>query len=403
MYNSRLKTAVKETNILLLIVGLLMSAYGIVAVMSATMWRNTDGQLFGREVRMMLIAVSVGILAGVFISFLDYEVLTRPWFIVAIVLFCIGIMLILFPLGKAPPERPDSPIWLKFGGFYFQPSELVKLGFIMSFSTHLSVVEEQINKPKQLAFLLAHGGLFIGLVAITGDMGSAFVFIAIFAGLLFMAGLRWYYFLAAILLLIAAMPVAWLKVFKTLHRERFIAVYPRFFETLGITISPERMGNVIYQQQIGVDAIASGGWLGRGLFNGDYTQTKAIPISESDMIFAVIGEELGFVGVAALFVLMGAIVIMCVAAARKSRDSVGKLICGGVALMLGVQTIINIGMCLKLLPCIGITLPFISAGGSANLCVWLAIGMVMSVSRFSQEHGPTKVRFITKVSRRGNF
>jgi len=397
MNESRLKTAIKETNFALLLTCMALSAAGLLLVTSATLRYNAAGQLFGREPTVMLAAVGLGIALCVFISFLDYEVLTRQWLIIAIVIFCVGIMASLKVIGVGPPGREDSEVWIKIGSLFFQPSELVKIGFVMSLSTHLSMVERDINSPKQLALLMLHGGLFIGLVALTGDMGSALVFIAIFGGLLYMAGVKWYYFAAALLLLSAAMPVAWLKVFSSFQKERFIAVYPRFFELLGISISQENFAGVIYQQQMGVNAISGGGILGQGLFNGEYTQSGAIPVSESDMIFAVLGEEFGFAGVAALFVLLTAAIICCVFAGRKSRDNIGKLICGGVALMIGVQAIVNIGMCMKFLPCIGITLPFISSGGSSNLCVWLGIGLVMSISRYSQEHGPTRVRFIQRM------
>ncbi|MDR1805329.1 MAG: FtsW/RodA/SpoVE family cell cycle protein [Clostridium sp.] len=396
MNESRLKSAVKETHLPLFFICLACSAMGLISVTSATLRNNEAGQLFGRESIVMAAAVGAGIVACLLISFMDYEVLTRKWFIVAIAVFCVGIMLSLKVIGAAPADRPDAKIWIQVGGIYLQPSELVKLGFILSFAAHLNAVGKEINKPRQLLPLLIHGGIYIGLVTITGDMGSALVFLAIFGGLLFMAGVKWYYFAGAALLALAAMPVAWLKVFNAFQKERFIAVYPRFFALLGQTISDEAYNTVIYQQQMGVNAISGGGLTGQGLFTGEYTQSGAVPVNESDMIFSVVGEEMGFLGAAALFLLLAAVVVCCALAGRKSRDETGKLICAGVALMVGVQAIINIGMCLKFLPCIGITLPFISAGGSSNLSVWLGIGLVMSVFRHSYEHGPSRVRFIKR-------
>jgi len=397
MNESRLKTAVKETNFLLLIICLAASAMGILVVMSATMWQNKDGELFSRDAFVMLLAVAAGIIGCLFISFLDYEVLTRKWFIIAIFVFCVGIMLSLRVIGVSPDEREDATRWWKFGEFYFQPSALVMLGVVMSFATHLNAVGEEINKPKQLVLLILHGGIIGALVVVTGDMGSALVFFIVFGGMLYMAGLKWYYFAAAFLLICAALPLAWIRVLGVFHKERLMAVYPNFLAALGQTMPEETHKAVIFQQQRCVEAISSGGLMGQGLFNGDYTQQQKIPVSESDMIFAVIGEEFGFVGAALTFILLAAIVVCCVLAGRKSRDNIGKLICGGIALMIGIQAIVNIGMCLKFLPCIGITLPFFSAGGSSNLCVWLGIGIVMSISRHSQEHGPTRVRFIKRM------
>ncbi|MDR1410078.1 MAG: FtsW/RodA/SpoVE family cell cycle protein [Oscillospiraceae bacterium] len=397
MNESRLKTTLKETNLPLFLLCLAISAFGTITVVSATMHLNAPGQLLSRDATVMLAAIGLGIVLSFIISLLDYEVMLRQWFVIGIFIFCVGFMLSLkTPIGVAPPGRPDSQLWIKIGGIFFQPSELVKIGFIMAISAHITTLGKEINRPAKLALLLVHGAVYIGLVTLTGDMGSALVFVAIFGGLLFIAGIKWYYFLAAVMLVCAALPLVWLKVFSPIQKERFIAVYPRFFAAIGETLSPERFDAVIYQQQMGVNAISGGGLLGQGLFNGEYTQSSTVPISESDMVFSVVGEEMGFVGVAGLLALLAAIIIVCMLSGHKSNEESGKLICGGVALMLGVQAVINIGMCMKFLPCIGITLPFISSGGSSNLCVWLGIGLVMSVSRHSWDHGPSRVRFIKK-------
>ncbi|MDR0883753.1 MAG: FtsW/RodA/SpoVE family cell cycle protein [Oscillospiraceae bacterium] len=392
MNDSGLKTTLKETNWLLLLLCILTASVGVLIVTSATQRYNAVGQFFGRDSIVMMAAAAAGIVFCFIISLMDYEVFTRRLFILIICAFCVGILVILFipGIGKAPDDRKDSHVWLKFGSIFFQPSELVKIGFVLTFSTHLAAVGKEINKIKVLIPLLVHGAVPILLVIGTGDMGSALVFMAMFGGMLFMAGLKWYYFLAAIIAVGAALPLAWMRVFDPFQKERFLAVYSPG------SLSPERLETVIYQQQMGVNAISGGGLLGQGLFKGEYTQSGAVPVSWNDMIFAAVGEELGFAGAAGLLVLLSGVILVCALAGRKSRDDAGRLICCGIGLMIGVQVVINIGMCMKFLPCIGIALPFISAGGSSNLCVWLGIGLVLSVSRFSVEHGPTRVRFIAR-------
>lgn len=381
---SGLKEQLKETHLGLLLLCIIASAYGILMVYSATLRDKPADSLLSRESEMMIIAVAVGIVGAIMISYIDYELMIRLWPVIGGV--CLLLMLLLFAIGKAPDGRSDSFAWIKIGSFYFQPSELVKVGFIITFGTHLTRVADHINKIKTVALLAVHGLVPIGLVILTGDLGSALVFIVIFIAMLFIAGLHLRYFVAVGLLGVAAVPVLWLKFFSSFQKERFLAVY---YPSALSTADYER---VIFQQKMGVNAIGSGQWFGKGLFQGPYTQGGLVPVNESDMVFSVVGEELGFVGCIGLLLLLFLIIFFIVRVAKKSRDVTGNYFCYGVAVMIAAQTIINIGMCLKLLPCIGITLPFISAGGSANLCIYVAIGLVMSVYRYNKVRDPVDFR-----------
>jgi rod shape determining protein RodA len=162
-------------------------------------------------------------------------------------------------------------------------------------------------------------------------------------------------------------------------------------------MSVDRYEAVIFQQQQAVNAIGSGQLLGKGLFKGSYTQHGLVPVSENDMIFSVIGEELGFVGAMAALILITAIVFRIVIVGKKAVESHTSLMCYGVAIMIAAQSVINIGMCMKLLPVIGITLPFFSAGGSSNLCIYIAVGLVLSVHRFNTERKPVDFR-LSRIS-----
>ncbi|HRT82812.1 MAG TPA: FtsW/RodA/SpoVE family cell cycle protein, partial [Oscillospiraceae bacterium] len=184
----------------------------------------------------------------------------------------------------------------------------------------------------------------------------------------------------------AAVPVLLIKFFSQFQKDRFLAVYyPQ-----GLTESAYK--TIIYQQQQSVNAIGAGRLFGSGLFKGVFTQNNLIPVDESDMIFAVIGEELGFIGAVFFLSMLALIIVKAVFNARRANTYSGKLICYGMALMIGMQTIINIGVSLKLLPCIGITLPFYSAGVSANLCVYIGIGIIMSIHRSSVITKPVNFR-----------
>ena len=368
-----IKNFIKETDKILLLLCTLASAYGCVSVLSATLWTVGEGDKFSRDFIVMCAACIAGIVIALIISLIDYEFIMKMAPLIG--LFCIGIMLLLFAVGVGPIERPDAKTWLKFGSVFFQPSELVKIGFIITFGVHLEKIKSNINHPLSILQLGVHALVPILLVMKSGDMGSALVFMIITVAMLFVAGLHWGYFLGGGLLVVAALPLAWVFVLDNIQKERFLAL-----------AYPELYPNIIYQQERGMAAIGGGGITGQGLFQGRLTQTpNAIPEAENDMIFTVIGEELGLVGTVLALLLLTFIVIRIIRTGRHDNIGNTKVMCYGVAAMIAGQVIINIGMCLMLLPVIGITLPFFSAGGSSNLCIYFSIGLILSFYRYNQQ------------------
>ena len=368
-----IKNFIKETDKILLLLCITASAFGCVSVLSATLWTVGDGEKFSRDFIVMCGACIAGIVIAIIISLIDYEFIMKMAPFRG--LFCIGIMLLLFAVGVGPIERPDAKTWLKIGSIFFQPSELVKIGFIITFGVHLEKLKGNINHPLSILQLGVHALVPILLVMKSGDMGSALVFIIITVAMLFVAGLHWGYFLSGGLLVVAALPLAWVFVLDNIQKERFLAL-----------AYPELYPDIIYQQERGMAAIGGGGITGQGLFNGSLTQTPdAIPEAENDMIFTVIGEELGLVGTVLALLLLTFIVIRIIRTGRHDNIGNTKVMCYGVAAMIAGQVIINVGMCLMLLPVIGITLPFFSAGGSSNLCIYFSIGLILSFYRYNQQ------------------
>lgn len=376
---SSIRLFIKETDKLLLSMCIIASTFGLTIVMSATRCNLTEGSSFSRDFLVMLIAVFLGIALSIVISFFDYQIFTKLWPIIAGV--CTILMLLLFWLGTGPSSRPDAKTWLEIGPVNFQPSELVKIGFIITFGVHLEKLKDKINKPLSIIQLGIHAIIPVVLVSATGDMGSALVFILIAAIMLFIAGLHWGYFVGGIALIGAATPLIWTYVFKKIQRERFLAL-----------IYPEAYPNQIYQQKNGINAIGAGGLTGQGLFHGSYTQAGVVPESQNDFIFTAIGEELGFIGCIAALALIAFIAVKIIYIGRKSKDFSTNLICCGMAAMIAGQMLINIGMCLMILPVIGITLPFFSAGGSSNICVYIGIGLVLSIYRHNCEQQAVNLR-----------
>lgn len=370
-----IKNFIKETDKILLILCLLTSAFGCVSVLSATLWTVGDSGNFSRDFIVMVAAVSMGIIIAIIISIIDYEFIIKiaPF----IGLFCIGIMVITLLFGVGPIERPDAKTWLKIGntGIFFQPSEIVKIGFIISFGVHLEKLKNNINHLISIIQLGLHALIPVALVIISGDMGSALIFIIIAVVMLFIAGLHWGYFLGGGVALVASLPLAWMFLLDNIQKDRFLAL-----------IYPERYPDIIYQQDRGLTALGGGGITGQGLFQGELTQRpNAIPEAENDMIFTVIGEELGMIGCIVALILLTLIVLRIINTGKHDNVGNTKIMCYGVAAMIIGQIIVNVGMCLRLLPVIGITLPFFSAGGSSNLCIYFSIGLILSFYRYNQQ------------------
>lgn len=380
---NRFKIIFKETNKTLFLMCLAMTAFGVLLIHSATLNTLAEGQAFSRSVLTTIIAAGAGIVACIIVSLFEHDFIVKFWPIIALV--CLGLMGSLFIFGCSPSGRDDAFSWLKFGSFYFQPSELLKVGFTITFAVHLDTVKDELDKFKNIVYLAMHAMVAVGLVILTGDLGSALVFMVMTVGLLFLAGVQLRYFAIGAVAVGLASPVIWYEFLSDFQKQRFLAVY----NPSQLTESTYK--TVIYQQQQGLSAIGSGKLTGQGLFNGTYTQAGLVPESQNDMIFSVVGEELGFIGCIALLLFIMLIIFKIVSIGRKSINNVGRLMCYGVALMIAAQTIINVGMCLKVMPVIGITLPFLSSGGSANLCIYLSIGLVLSVYRTSIDRTPTEI------------
>ncbi len=382
---------VKGTDWLMVLLCLVASAFGALLVHSATLNTLTEDQIISRDTRTMFIAIALGIIVAFVISLIDYELIIKIWPAIAAV--ALLLMVSLFFFGVGPDARSDAKTWLKItSSFYLQPSEFVKIAFVVTFSVHLELVSDKIDKILHVLLLTGHALVYAGLVALTGDIGSALVFVIIFVGMMFVANVKLRYFAIGLLGVIAMIPIVWTKVFTEIQKERFLAL-----------IFPESYGDVIYQQDNCIKAIGSGGFFGKGLFNGTFTQNSIVPESRNDMILSVVGEELGFVGCLGLLVLFTLIVMRIINNGRRSKDNSGTLVCYGLAFMILSQIVINIGMCLQLLPVIGITLPFMSAGGSSTLSIYVAIGLILSVYRQNIDTEPENFRMVGSITPYSNY
>lgn len=366
---------IRETDWILLLLCAAASAFGILMVHSATIVDIEGGAPISRDTRTMILAVLMGVVLSVAISLIDYNFITKLYPLIGAISILMMLVLFIPGVGVGPAERQDAKTWIKIGSaLYFQPSELVKIGFIITFGMHLDLVSDRLREIKQLIFLCIHGMVPVGLVILSGDLGSALVFMAIFIVMMFCAGVQLRYFLIGIAGVCAAAPGVWYFLFSNTQKERFLGL-----------IYPDLYKDIMYQQNYGLEAIQHGGLLGQGLFHGSYTQIGLVPESENDMIFTCIGEELGLVGCVACLGLLLLISLRMIRNGSRSLIKSTELMCYGMATMISFQVLVNIGMCLKILPVIGITLPFFSAGGSSNLCIYIGVGLIMSIYRANKE------------------
>lgn len=351
----------RESDKILLILCFITTFYGCTAVFSTTYYKESL-----RPVITQIGCMFLGIIVALVISTIDYERFLKKWYLIAL-LGLVPVLLTFF-IGFAP-EGTDDKAWLDLGFTTFQPAELLKICFILTFSHHLQSVKSNINKFKYLIPVCLHGAVPVVLIHFQGDDGTALIFAIIMLFMTWTAGVSWKYFLTAFSAAVIASPLIYFFVMNDEHRARIKLMFDIDADIKGIG----------YQQWIGRRALAGGGITGQGYLKGNLTQAGIIPESHNDFIFVGIGEELGFLGCIAVVILLSAICLRCLRVAWICTKDSGKFICVGIFAMIFAQSVINIGMCTSILPVIGITLPFFSAGGTSLLCLYLGIGLVLNV------------------------
>ncbi len=331
-------------------------------------------------------AALVGLVIAILLSKIDYRSLVKVWPVhVALTWGMVLPTLVVRNVSIGPltigynAGDTDNYSWYKLAGFTFQPTELAKISFILTFAMHLNNVRSRINEPKELGKLLLHLLVPMVIIHIQGDDGTAIIYGIIGCCMMFAAGLSWKYIVAAATLLAGALAVAFGffsdKIGKSYQWYRILAVIDPENKT-GWAPSEAIWKNIIYQQQRGEIALGSGKIFGTGLFDGTYYN---VPNAHNDFIFCWIGNAMGFVGCAIVLGILFALVVKTFATGIRSEDLLGTYICAGIGGALLAQVTVNVGMNLWLLPVIGITLPFYSAGGSSVLMLYICVGLVLSV------------------------
>ena len=363
----QLKQHVESIDRKLLTVVALLAGFGILAVYSATLSYGRN-----RYVIIQSAAAVLGMVLMTALSFIDYRQFAKKYRLV--ILLNIALLLFTFLFGEGVTDKTNAN-WINLGFIKIQPSEFAKILFIYSFAAHLYFVRDRINKFFTAMTLFLHAAIIIGLTFLQKDLGTLTIFVFIFAVMCFAGNLNIWYFIAGIAGIVAASPFIWTKL-NYFQKQRILAPYD-------ISIDPNAIG-VRHQAVRSMTAISLGGIDGSGYMHGKITQGN-FSAKHTDMIFATICEEFGFIGALIIIGLYILLVVRIILVAIRSENTFGCLICTGVAAMFVIQIIENIGMCLGVLPVIGITLPFLSYGGSSALSTYIAIGFVLSVSTHKEQ------------------
>lgn len=358
---------IKRLDKFLLLICLALSVFGVFLLYTLNL-NEISSYVSSRQWKIQLLAAAIGTAGALILSAVNYRFLAKIWWLytpAAVIL----VLLLFTPLGVGV-EGADDIGWLNLGFIQFQPSEVLKLAFILTFSYHLSKVGERLNEIPNMLLLVLHGIAPVVLIMLQGDDGSALVFLFMFIAMIFAAGISWKYMLAAGICVPAAAVLAWNFLMQPHQLKRFQVLFDEEMQ------QSEILG-IYYQQWLGKKALGSGQLTGLGLFGSDsYTYVSEI---DTDFIFAYIGMTMGFIGCIITIIMLAALCLKVLSVSASSKDSLGRYICVGVFAMYLFHSVINIGMVLAVFPVIGIPLPFLSAGGTSVVSMFLAAGLVMSV------------------------
>ena len=358
----------ERADIFLLCVCVVSALFGTVMVYKAASGMAASGADMNptKLVIVQLFSMFLGIAAFVVLTVLDADLLADQWRLLCVINVLLLVALVIFGVE----DNTGNKSWIRFAGIGIQPSEVIKVIYIIVSARQMTWLKEHrdMNSFLSLVQMAAHFGLvFVAIELVSSDLGSASIIFCIFLSMLFVLGVRLYWFAIGGAALAAAVPLLWNHFLKDYQKERLLAPYVP-------SIDPDGYGKNWQTAQSKL-TLASGRLTGvepghrSTVFTGKHT----------DFIFSAIGEELGMLGCIAVVILLSIIILRCVYIGMHSSRTFDMLICMGVASAVTFQTIINVGMCIGITPVIGITLPFFSYGGSSMMTMFAAMGLVSGV------------------------
>ncbi len=327
-----------------------------------------DDYFFTRQIVWIVLGVAV----MVAVSAVDWRFFASSSVIVALYLLAFGALLLLF-FGGAQVRGAAS--WFRFSALSIQPTEAVKLILILMLAKYFSRRHIDIAHIRHIVISGAYAFIPTALILLQPDLGSAVIILAIWVGMIFIAGIRLQHFLLLVVLGIAAVLLSWAFLLAPYQKERITAF-------LNPALDPQGAGYNAIQSMV---AVGSGEILGKGVGYGSQSRLKFLPESHTDFIFAAFAEEWGFVGIALLFLFLGIFIWRVLAIGARAPTNFGRLFSVGFSIMIVVQVAIHAGMNMGLLPITGITFPFLSYGGSHLIMLFTGIGILQNIYHDERE------------------
>ncbi len=377
-YLFEVKNFFRKGDLILLFLCLLTSAFGCIVISSTT---NPVG--FSRYLTVQIVAVCIGVVFYILASAIDVDFMSEHRNV--LVGFNTFLLLLLIPFGTGSNLGNRSWLDIPLLPIDIQPAEICKIAYILIMASVMSSHQNRISSVPSIFHMAFHMlYLFMLNMVLSSDLGVSLIYIFIFLGMAFAGGVSLFWFLLGGGALVVAAPVLWNEFMDDYQKERIQMLFDD-------KIDPEGLG-VRWHTNQSLLSLNGGGLTGQGLFNGNRTQTDSLNAQHTDFIFSAIGEELGFMGCMIAIVLLLAVIIRCIYVGVRSQEYMRRLICFGAASALMFQVIINIGMCVGVAPVIGLTLPFISYGGSSTVSLYAMLGLVSGV--FARPAAESHERYI---------
>ena len=364
-----IRTYFERADILLLVLCTTLAVFSVFMVYRATLGMQAAGVNISptKSVIVQILSIGIGIGAYVVFTVIDADILGNQWKLLCIINVLLLVALVIF--GEEGDTGAKS--WIRFAGIGVQPSEIIKVFYIIISAKQMTHLKEHtnINSFWSMVQMAGHFAIVFALIVfVSDDLGSALIIAFIFIIMLFSLGVKIYWFVIAAAAVAAVVPLMWNYFLADYQKKRLIAPYaPDLVDSSGYGIT--------WQTNQSKLTLASGRLTG---VDADHTYTSFTG-KHTDFIFSTTGEQLGMLGCLFVIALLTIIIIRCVRIALKSGRVFDMLICMGVAAAITFQTFINIGMCIGITPVIGITLPFMSYGGSSMVTLYGAMGLVSGV------------------------
>lgn len=365
-YLQQFRESVRKGDMVLLLLCLGTTAFGLLMIASTTNYMHTP-----RMIIVQAAAAMIGVLLFFLVSSIDLEFISEHR--IALTAFSCFLLLLLIPFGTDNGSGNRSWLDIPLVPVDIQPAEICKITYILITASVMASHQNRLSSVLSVVHIVFYLVLIVGLnMFLSGDAGVSLIFVFIFVAMAFAGGVSLFWFMLGGGAIVAAVPILWNYIMDDYQKNRILVLFDPSVDEMGI--------NERYHTIQSLNSLTGGGMTGQGLFNGTRTQTgELLSAQHTDFIFSAIGEELGYVGCLVVMLMLLAIVVRCIMVGVRSQDFMRRLVCFGSAAALIFQILVNVGMCIGVTPVIGLTLPFISYGGSSIVSLYAMLGLVSGV------------------------